>query len=128
MSAAPAVAIDRIARSVRLADGREIACDKLLLATCTLPCRLPLATNNPNAVYLRTFDEAIALGARLRQGARAAVIGGGFIGLELAAAARQQGCPVTVIKFKLRILMRAVPKYSLMQSDVNSGCLRLLPF
>jgi 3-phenylpropionate/trans-cinnamate dioxygenase ferredoxin reductase subunit len=98
------------------------------LATGALPCRLRLATNNPNAVYLRTFDEAIALGARLRQGARAAVIGGGFIGLELAAAARQQGCPVTVIKFKLRILMRAVPKYSLMQSDVNSGCLRLLPF
>jgi hypothetical protein len=94
MSAAPAVAIDRIARSVRLADGREIACDKLLLATGTLPCRLPLATNNPNAVYLRTFDEAIALGARLRQGARVAVIGGGFIGLELAAAAHQQGCPV----------------------------------
>jgi 3-phenylpropionate/trans-cinnamate dioxygenase ferredoxin reductase component len=50
MSAAPAVAIDRIARSVRLADGREIACDKLLLATGALPCRLPLATNNPNAV------------------------------------------------------------------------------
>jgi 3-phenylpropionate/trans-cinnamate dioxygenase ferredoxin reductase component len=109
MSGAPAVAIDRIARSVRLADGREIVYDKLLLATGALPRLLPLATNNPHAVYLRTFDEAIALGARLRQGARVAVIGGGFIGLEIAAAARQHGCAVTVIEFKPRILMRGVP-------------------
>jgi 3-phenylpropionate/trans-cinnamate dioxygenase ferredoxin reductase component len=109
MSGAPAVAIDRIARSVRLADGREIAYDKLLLATGALPRLLPLATNNPHAVYLRTFDEAIALGARLRQRGRVAVIGGGFIGLEIAAAARQQGCAVTVIEFKPRILMRGVP-------------------
>jgi 3-phenylpropionate/trans-cinnamate dioxygenase ferredoxin reductase subunit len=49
------------------------------------------------------------LRARLRPGARIAIIGGGFIGLELAASARQRGCTVTVIEMAPRLLMRGVP-------------------
>lgn len=60
-------------------------------------------------IYLRTYGDALALGSQLRAGVRVAVIGGGFIGLELAASARKHGCPVTVIEALPRILMCGVP-------------------
>ena len=86
---------------------RDLPYARLLLATGAVPRRLPLAS--PRAAYLRTFDDALALRARLRAGPRTAIIGGGFIGLELAAAARQLGCPVTVIEAQPRLLQRLVP-------------------
>jgi 3-phenylpropionate/trans-cinnamate dioxygenase ferredoxin reductase subunit len=60
-------------------------------------------------VYLRTFADALAIRAHLSAGNRIAVIGGGFIGLELAASARKLGAAVTVIEAQPRILMRGVP-------------------
>jgi 3-phenylpropionate/trans-cinnamate dioxygenase ferredoxin reductase subunit len=83
--------------------------DKLLLATGASPRKLPLAQPSQRCVYLRTFDDALAIRAHLRAGIRLAIVGGGFIGLELAASARQRGCPVTVIEALPRILMRGVP-------------------
>ena len=58
---------------------------------------------------LRTFDDALAIRERLRGNCRVAIIGGGFIGLELAASARRLGAEVTVIEAQPRILMRGVP-------------------
>ena len=104
---AEAVAIDRTARTVRLADGATLPYTRLLLATGATPRRLPLAS--PRAAYLRTFDDALALRARLHARPRVAIIGGGFIGLELASSARQLGCPVTVIESQPRLLQRGVP-------------------
>jgi 3-phenylpropionate/trans-cinnamate dioxygenase ferredoxin reductase subunit len=49
-----------------------------------VPRRLPLSGLGPRCVYLRTFDDALAIRAHLRQGNHVAIIGGGFIGLELA--------------------------------------------
>ena len=102
--------IDRANRSVRLADGSDLAYDKLLLATGAVPRKLPLQGMGARSVYLRTFDDALLIRRHLRHGVRIAIIGGGFIGLELAASARKLGAEVTVIEAQPRILMRGVPE------------------
>ncbi|MEQ1949829.1 NAD(P)/FAD-dependent oxidoreductase [Mesorhizobium yinganensis] len=101
--------IDRQKKNVICADGTSLGYDKLLLATGSSPRRLPLAEASRRSVYLRTFDDALAIRAHLRSGVRVLIVGGGFIGLELAASARKLGCPVTVIEAQPRILMRGVP-------------------
>ncbi|AZN97411.1 ferredoxin reductase [Mesorhizobium sp. M9A.F.Ca.ET.002.03.1.2] len=104
-----AVAIDRAAHLVRLSDGSVLPYDKLLLATGSIPRKLPMPGLGPRCVYLRTFNDALAIRAHLSAGNRIAIVGGGFIGLELAAAARRLGAAVTVIEAQPRILMRGVP-------------------
>jgi 3-phenylpropionate/trans-cinnamate dioxygenase ferredoxin reductase subunit len=106
---AAAISIDRAARKVELESGASLSYDRLLLATGARPRRLAMAENSRRCVYLRTHDDAEAIRAHLRPDARIAVIGGGFIGLELAAAARMRGCAVTVIEAEKRLLTRAVP-------------------
>jgi 3-phenylpropionate/trans-cinnamate dioxygenase ferredoxin reductase subunit len=105
-----ATSIDRPARQVLLADGRRLAYDRLLLATGSSPRRLPGATPGSRIVTLRTLDDAAALRRRLAAGNRLAIVGGGFIGLEVAALARRQGMHVAVIESRPRILMRGVPE------------------
>ncbi len=81
---------------VALAD-RDIAYDRLLLATGASPRRLPLADEADVPVtYLRTLDDALALKPRLS--GRIVVVGAGWIGLEVAAAAREAGAEVTVFE------------------------------
>lgn len=104
------ISIDRANRSVRLADGSDLAYDKLLLATGAIPRKLPLQGTGHRSVYLRTFDDALRIRQHLQQGTRVAIVGGGFIGLELAASARKLGAEVTVIEAQPRILMRGVPQ------------------
>jgi 3-phenylpropionate/trans-cinnamate dioxygenase ferredoxin reductase component len=102
--------IDRPGHAVLLDDGSRIPYAKLLLATGARPRLL----NTPGAdagtvLYLRTFTDALAMRARLAPGIRLVVIGGGFIGLEIAASALERGCSVTVVEMAPRILGRAVP-------------------
>ncbi|MER8728316.1 FAD-dependent oxidoreductase [Mesorhizobium sp. M0684] len=104
-----AVAIVREAHVVRLSDGSALAYDKLLLATGSVPRKLPMPGLGGRCVYLRTFNDALAIRAHLSAGNRIAIVGGGFIGLELAAAARRLGAAVTIIEAQPRILMRGVP-------------------
>jgi len=104
-----AVAIDRAAHTVRLSDGSVLPYDKLLLATGSTPRKLPMPGLGARCVYLRTFADALAIRAHLSPANRIAIVGGGFIGLELAAAARKLGATVTVIEAQPRILMRGVP-------------------
>jgi 3-phenylpropionate/trans-cinnamate dioxygenase ferredoxin reductase subunit len=104
-----AAAIDRAAHVVQLSDGSSLSYDKLLLATGSVPRKLPMPGLGGRCVYLRTFNDALAIRAHLSAGNRVAIIGGGFIGLELAAAARRLGATVTVIEAQPRILMRGVP-------------------
>ena len=105
-----AAAIDRRAKAVRLSDGSAVRYEKLLLATGAAPRRLPLAPESSDRVlYLRSFDDAIRLRSHLKTGRHVAIIGGGFIGLELAASARKRGADVTLIEAQPRILMRGVP-------------------
>ena len=96
-------------RTVLLDDGRAIPYEKLLLATGSAPRRLPMPGLGSRCVYLRSYDDALAIRAYLKPDTRIAIIGGGFIGLELAASARKRGASVTVIEAQPRILMRGVP-------------------
>jgi 3-phenylpropionate/trans-cinnamate dioxygenase ferredoxin reductase subunit len=107
---AVATGIDRAGRAVQLADGRSIPYAKLLLATGARPRRLSLPGDDGRAMlYLRTWADALALRSRLKPGSRLAIIGGGFIGLEIAASAVERGCAVTVVEAAPRIMMRGVP-------------------
>jgi 3-phenylpropionate/trans-cinnamate dioxygenase ferredoxin reductase subunit len=98
-----ATAIDRAAHRLRLSDGAEIGFDQLVLATGARPRRLTLP-GGERGFTLRSFEDAVALRRRMRPGAAIVVIGGGFIGLELAAGARKRGCEVVVVEAAPRIL------------------------
>ena len=103
-----ALAIDRAAREVTLSDGRRLGYDLLVLATGAKPRKLNLAGAGA-ALMLRNFEDSLALRARFASGRNIAIIGGGFIGLELAASAIALGCKVSVIEAAPRILGRGVP-------------------
>ena len=84
-------------RRVVVAGGEEEPYDQLVLATGAEPRRLAVADSSGRPVrYLRTVEDATALKESLAQGAKVAVIGGGWIGLEVAAAARKAGSHVTL--------------------------------
>jgi 3-phenylpropionate/trans-cinnamate dioxygenase ferredoxin reductase component len=86
-------------------DAGEYPFDALVVATGALPVRLPGA--GPQHV-LRTMDEALALRTLLRPGTRLSVVGAGWIGAELATAARARGCAVTVLEAASTPLAAAV--------------------
>ena len=105
-----AASIDRQANVVTLEDGRQIPYERLLFATGAIPRPLPLAAGSIHCATLRSFEDAIAIRARFQPGARIVIVGGGFIGLELAASARKRGASVTVIEAQSRVMMRGVPE------------------
>ena len=106
-----AKSIDRASKRVTLADGSAVAYDKLLIATGALPRRLPLpGAEQPNFLYLRSFEDSLAIRHHMDKGGHAIIIGGGFIGLEIAASARKRGLDVTVIEGLPRVLSRGVPE------------------
>lgn len=109
LSSARATSVDRETRTVMLAGGTELAYDKLVLATGSSPRRLSMAEGSTHCLYLRTHDEALEIRARLERGGHVVIIGGGFIGLEIAASARKRGCAVTIVEAQPRLLMRGVP-------------------
>lgn len=106
---ARATGIDRRIKAVLLEDGRTVSYDKLLIATGAKPRKLTLP-GGELAYTLRDFADGDHLRKHLRSSASAAIVGGGFIGLEVAASARQLGCSVTIIEAQPRILMRGVPE------------------
>jgi NADPH-dependent 2,4-dienoyl-CoA reductase/sulfur reductase-like enzyme len=84
-------------RRVVVADNEEHSYDELVLATGSAPRRLGLADSSGRPVhYLRTMEDSASLKDALTAGTRVAIIGGGWIGLEVAAAARKAGSHVTV--------------------------------
>lgn len=91
-----AVGLDTAARRVRLADGTSVPYDALVIATGA--AARPSPWRPPSGVYqLRTLDDSRAIAAQLALGEPVVVVGGGFIGTEIAAAAVGHGCPVTVV-------------------------------
>jgi 3-phenylpropionate/trans-cinnamate dioxygenase ferredoxin reductase component len=87
-----------------LADGEQIRFEKALIATGGRPIHLALPGAELGGIhYLRTAADADAIDADAREGGKAVVIGGGFIGLELAATLRKRGLDVTVIEALPRI-------------------------
>ena len=106
-------AIDRSARTVMLDDGSALPYTGLVLATGSTPRALPLPGGDaPGVLALRTRDDASAIADRLaaciEQQRPVVVIGGGFIGLEVAATARKKGLAVTVLEAAPRLLGRVL--------------------
>lgn len=94
-----AVAIDRDARKVSLDSGDQVSYDKLVLATGATPRHSDLSGADAEGVhYLRTPEDSDAIRESLESGTRLAVIGGGWIGLEVAATARAAGAAVTLVE------------------------------
>jgi 3-phenylpropionate/trans-cinnamate dioxygenase ferredoxin reductase component len=91
-------AIDPATHLVTTASSTETY-DKLLVATGASPRRLPMADDSGASVsYLRTIDDSNKIKAALKPGTRIVIIGAGWIGLEVASAARHAGSDVTVIE------------------------------
>lgn len=102
-----AVWIDRANKKVRVEGGRELPYDALVLATGARPRKLPLVGADLEGVHLfRTAADVDAVRKRFVKGARLVVVGAGYIGLEVAAVARQSGLDVTVIETAVRPLAR----------------------
>jgi 3-phenylpropionate/trans-cinnamate dioxygenase ferredoxin reductase subunit len=105
-----AVALEPQAKTVTLSSGATIPFDVALLATGASPRRLPFAPGDSKQVLtLRTFEDALEIRRSLGAGRHIAIIGGGFIGLELAASARKAGTQVTLVEGLPRVLSRGVP-------------------
>jgi len=102
-------AVDRDAHEVVLADGERVGYRKLLLATGSSPRRLPVAGADLEGVhYLRTLQNSDTIAAAIRSSSRIVVIGGGWIGLEVTAAARIADVAVTVIESAPLPLLRVL--------------------
>jgi len=104
-----AEAVDRAAHTVTLADGQSLPYDRLLLATGSRVRALDVPGGENSGVrYLRTLPEADQLRADLKPGTQLVVVGAGWIGLEVAAAAREHGCTVAVVETDLLPLRRVL--------------------
>lgn len=104
---APALGLDCAERQVLLADGSALRYDRLVIATGGKPA-IPAALRHPGVLLLRELDDARALASALGRGGRLTVIGGGFVGAEVAAAARAAGLEVTLIEALEAPLARAL--------------------
>ncbi|MDV7090680.1 FAD-dependent oxidoreductase [Rhodococcus sp. IEGM 248] len=112
--------IDASGGSVELSDGRSVAADAVLVATGGRPRTMPV--NGPASErvhYLRTIDDAERLASQLRPGVGLVLIGGGFVGLEIAATAQALGAEVTVLEAD------AVPLARILGAEMGDVCTRL---
>jgi 3-phenylpropionate/trans-cinnamate dioxygenase ferredoxin reductase component len=103
--------LDRASKTLRFADGSSEAYDKLVLATGGRPRRLAAvgierAEQCSNFHYLRTIDDVRRIHSQFRAGMKLVIVGGGYIGLEVAAVARKRGIEVTVLEAQERVLAR----------------------
>ena len=106
---AAALGIDRGTRTVHISGGMAARYDHLVLATGARARTLPLpGAALPNVLTLRTAQDAHALRERLHAGTRVVVLGGGFIGLEVASAARRVDAQVVLLERGPQLLGRAV--------------------
>ena len=107
-------AIDRAAGAVKLADGETVGYDKLMLATGGRVRKLPIDGGERDGVhYLRDIPDSAAIRADIGDGAKLVVVGGGWIGLEVAAAGRMLGADVVVLEALDRLCGRALtPDFS----------------
>ncbi|SDP14342.1 3-phenylpropionate/trans-cinnamate dioxygenase ferredoxin reductase subunit [Pedococcus dokdonensis] len=114
-------AIDRAAREVVTADGGRTAYDRLLLATGSSPRTLALPGHDLGGVLsLRTIEDSDRIRALMQPGARLVFIGGGWIGLEVASAAREAGADVVVLESLELPLVRVLgPRVAQVFADLH---------
>jgi 3-phenylpropionate/trans-cinnamate dioxygenase ferredoxin reductase subunit len=113
--------IDRAGHEVELSDGTLLSYTKLLLATGSSPRSLPVPGADADAVhYLRTVGDSERIRDILGEGIRLVVIGAGWIGLEVAATARQAGATVTVLEAAELPLLRVLgPEVATVFADLH---------
>lgn len=104
------VRIDRVVKCLEMSSGEQLSYDRLILCTGgkARALAVPGADRTPSRT-LRTIGDALSLAPELRPGRSIVVIGGGWIGLEVAATARQKGAEVTVVEAQGRLCERTVP-------------------
>jgi 3-phenylpropionate/trans-cinnamate dioxygenase ferredoxin reductase subunit len=104
-----AVNLDPRAQRIEIADGSHVEYERLLLATGSRPRLLPVpGAELAGVYYLRTAADVDRLRAEVRPGQRAVIIGGGYIGLEVAATCREAGVYVSVVEATERLMARVV--------------------
>jgi 3-phenylpropionate/trans-cinnamate dioxygenase ferredoxin reductase component len=104
-------AVDRRGRCVTLTDGRELAYASLVFATGTSARALPIPGVDRRGVHsLRSIEDVRRLRTELDSARRVVIIGGGYIGLEVAAVMRSEGRDVTVVEAEERVLKRVTGK------------------
>ncbi|CUJ48773.1 Rhodocoxin reductase [Achromobacter sp. 2789STDY5608633] len=103
--------LDRVARQIQFNDGTALTYDKLILCTGGRARRISLPGADQVVLHtLRTIDDALTLAPELKSGRSVVVVGGGWIGLEVAATARQRGAEVVVVETQRRVCERTVPQ------------------
>jgi 3-phenylpropionate/trans-cinnamate dioxygenase ferredoxin reductase subunit len=108
MLGAPATGLHLDGHLVTVGDS-QVSYDRLLLATGSSARRLPAADDSGAPVaYLRTVDDADRIRTALRPGSQVAILGGGWIGLEVASAARAAGCDVLIVEPLAQPLLRVL--------------------
>lgn len=122
----PGVRVERLdpsGKTATCANGESIRYRKLLLATGARPRRLRVPGGDlPGVYYLRTIGDVDAIRADLRPGRRLVVVGGGYIGLEVAAVAVSLGARVTVLEMEDRVLQRvASAEMSAFYTTLHTG-------
>ena len=101
--------IDRAAHQVTLATGDRLPYGKLVVATGSRVRTLPMpGADLPGVSYLRTIEDVDQIRGRFKDGARMVVVGGGYIGLEVAAVAAKRGLHVTVLEMADMVMARVV--------------------
>ncbi|MAD08187.1 MAG: ferredoxin reductase [Gammaproteobacteria bacterium] len=118
-----ATAIDPDAKVVALEDGSSIDYDKLLISTGSRPRILNIPGSDLGGIhYLRTIDDVDGIRAEMREGANLVIVGGGYIGLEVAAVGVEQGLNVHVLEMEDRILQRVTtPTMSKYYDELHRG-------
>ncbi|MBP0114390.1 NAD(P)/FAD-dependent oxidoreductase [Bradyrhizobium vignae] len=125
--------INRAARTVMLSDEGQLPYERLLLTTGSRPRKLGIPVPSGSRIAtLRTYADALAIRQMIGQGCKVLVIGGGFIGLEVAASAVSRGASVALIEAGPRLLTRAVPspmaqlikaKHERFGVHIQTGCI-----
>ena len=98
--------IDRSEKCVHLASGESLAYDKLALCTGASPRHLPMGEGLAGVHYLRNANDVAGIQSQMEAGKRAVIVGGGYIGLEVAAVMAEKGLQVSVVEMTDKLLRR----------------------
>ena len=115
--------INRSTKTATTSTGEPITYDFLLLATGSRPRLIPVPGADLDGIhYLRTISDVDGIRGEMTAGSRMVVVGGGYVGLEVAAVARQSGLEVTVLEMEDRILQRVTtPEMSAFYTQLHEG-------
>ena len=118
-----ATAIDTSAKTVTLSSNETLSYDHLLISTGSRPRKLSIEGSElPGIHYLRTMDDVDGLREGMRADANLVIVGGGYIGLEVAAVGRELGLNVQVLEMEDRILQRVTtPEMSAYYHQLHEG-------